>query len=29
MKALHVKRFQVMEPSLEQIFIDRIARRDD
>ena len=29
MKALHVKRFQVMEPSLEQIFIDHIARRDD
>jgi len=29
MKALHVKRFQVMEPSLEQIFIDRISRRDD
>jgi ABC-2 type transport system ATP-binding protein len=29
MKALQVKRFQVMEPSLEQIFIDHIARRDD
>jgi ABC-2 type transport system ATP-binding protein len=29
MKVLHVKRFQVMEPSLEQIFIDRIVRNDD
>jgi ABC-type uncharacterized transport system ATPase subunit len=29
MKALRVRRFQVMEPSLEQIFIDHIARRDD
>jgi ABC-2 type transport system ATP-binding protein len=29
MKGLRVKRFQVMEPSLEQIFIDHIARTDD
>jgi len=29
MKGLRVRRFQVMEPSLEQIFIDHIARRDD
>ncbi|HYL60928.1 MAG TPA: ATP-binding cassette domain-containing protein [Candidatus Acidoferrales bacterium] len=26
--ALRVRRFQVMEPSLEQIFIDRVTRRD-
>jgi len=29
MRGLRVTRFQVMEPSLEQIFIDRIAGRDD
>jgi len=29
MRALRVIRFQVMDPSLEQIFIERIARRDD
>ena len=29
MAALRVRRFQVMEPSLEQIFIDRVTRRDD
>ncbi|MGA3230980.1 MAG: ATP-binding cassette domain-containing protein, partial [Candidatus Binatus sp.] len=29
MRGLRVIRFQVMEPSLEQIFIDRIAGRDD
>ncbi len=29
MQGLRVIRFQVMEPSLEQIFIDRIAGRDD
>ena len=29
MKVIRVKRFQVMEPSLEQIFIDKVARRDD
>ena len=29
MRGLRVIRFQVMEPSLEQIFIDRIASRDD
>jgi ABC-2 type transport system ATP-binding protein len=29
MKVLRVKRFQVMEPSLEQIFIDKVARDDD
>ena len=27
--SLRVKRFQVMEPSLEQIFIDRVGKRDD
>jgi ABC-2 type transport system ATP-binding protein len=26
---LKVRRFQVMDPSLEQIFIDRVTRRDD
>ena len=29
MRALRVIRFQVMDPSLEQIFIERIANRDD
>ena len=29
MRGLRVIRFQVMDPSLEQIFIDRIAGRDD
>ena len=29
MRNLRVLRFQVMDPSLEQIFIERIARRDD
>jgi len=29
MNGMRVKRFQVMEPSLEQIFIDHIARNDD
>ena len=29
MRGLRVIRFQVMDPSLEQIFIDRIASRDD
>ena len=29
MRGLRVIRFQVMDPSLEQIFIERIARRDD
>jgi ABC-2 type transport system ATP-binding protein len=29
MHGLRVIRFQVMDPSLEQIFIERIARRDD
>jgi ABC-2 type transport system ATP-binding protein len=29
MKVLRVRRFQVMEPSLEQIFIDKVARDDD